>query len=103
MASANHQEHSSGSLTHIVCAALDRIAILTRSDERFNRYLRMKTGAERQKSLKQSKLEAGMRILNVWLPEKIIEQLKQKFPGPRGGIDWLSAAKAAITQGKDQP
>lgn len=43
-------------------------------------------------------MAAGMKPSNVWLPVALLEQLKQKFPGPRGGIDWVAAIKAALGQ-----
>ena len=96
MASPDRQKHCPGGITHIVTAALDRIAVLARPDGRLEEFISMKTGSERQKALKESKIAAGMRLSNVWLPENLLEQLKQRFPGPRGGVDWLAVAKSAI-------
>lgn len=98
MASPNHQEHRPGGITHIVTAALDRIAVLARDDGRLEDYISMKSASERQRTLKEARMAAGMKPSNVWLPVALLEQLKQKFPGPRGGIDWVAAIKAALGQ-----
>lgn len=58
----------------------------------------MKTGAERQKTLKKARLAAGLKLSNVWLPESTLIQLRQYFPGPRGGIDWTRVADSALAE-----
>jgi hypothetical protein len=63
----------------------------------------MKSASERQRTLKEARMAAGMKPSNVWLPMTLLEQLKERFPGPRGGIDWVAVAKSAIGQGKDGP
>lgn len=103
MASPNHQEHRSGGINHIATAALDRIAHLARHDGRLEDYICMKKGSERQKALKDARIASGMKASSVWLPEKLLEQLKERFPGPRGGIDWLAVVKSAIGEGMDRP
>lgn len=100
MASPNHQEHRSGGINHIVNAALNRIAHIARPDGRLEDYIGMKTGSERQKALKEARIASGMKGSNVWLPVKVLDQLKEKFPGPRGGIDWLAVVKSALDSHK---
>ncbi len=33
----------------------------------------------------------------VWIERNDIEALKEQFPGPKGGVDWTSVIKAALT------
>lgn len=56
----------------------------------------MKTAAERQQTLKEARIAAGMKPSNVWLPVRLLDELKVKYPGPRGGIDWIAVVKAAL-------
>ena len=56
----------------------------------------MKSGSERQKALKEVRLAAGKKVSNVWLPESVLEQLKQKYPGPRGGVDWMALVNPVL-------
>lgn len=99
MARTDHKEHRESGVTSLVTAALDRIAVIARRDGRLEDHLIMKSGAERQKALTASKLAAGLKLSNVWLPAETLSHLKTKFPGPRGGIDWDGVAKAAIAGG----
>lgn len=98
MASPDDKEHRSGSVTNITAAALDRISKIARRDGRLEELISMKSGSEGQKALKQARLAAGMKVSNVWLPEPVLEQLKQKYPGPRGGIDWARVTKIALEE-----
>ena len=98
MASPDDKKHRSSRVTSITDAALDRIAKIAKTDGRLEDYIIMKSGSERQKALKESRLAAGMKVSNVWLPEPMLEQLKQKFPGPRGGVDWLAVVKSALLE-----
>ena len=94
MARSDSEKHRS--LSPLVDAVLDRIVSLDRGDGRFSEYLRMKSGSERQKALKDSRKASGQRLSNVWLPAVSLDQLREKFPGPRGGINWLAVVEAAL-------
>lgn len=52
--------------------------------------------AERQKQFNRAKRSAGLKSVAVWLSAECIEELKQRFPGPRGGIDWLAVVARAL-------
>jgi hypothetical protein len=59
----------------------------------------MSTGAQRQQRLKAKRQEAGQQFARFWVPASDLEALKQRFPGPRGGIDWPAVVAAALAPG----
>jgi hypothetical protein len=80
---------------------LDRLADLAKgNEERTLEYLakaeRM-SAAERYGKWMASQKADGMRAVKAWLHDDDIAALKQRFPGPRGGIDWPAVAKAALS------
>ena len=56
----------------------------------------MSTGAQRQQRLKAKRQEAGQQQMRFWVADREIEALKQRYTGPRGGIDWTAVVAAAL-------
>ena len=78
---------------------LDRIAELSADNpDRLTEYLSTmeKTGPARQAKLRQSKRDDGLRRLELWTDDATIDALKERYPGPRGGIDWPALLEAAL-------
>lgn len=59
----------------------------------------MKTpNAERQARLKQARNEKGQKQVYLWLGDSEAIELKNRFPGVRGGINWRAVIDAALGQ-----
>ena len=96
MASTDNQEHRTGCLINLNDAILSRIVSLSGDGNRIMEYLQMKSGAERQKALKDARKASGQKLVSVWLHETTLEKLRQKFEGQRGGIDWDAVVSKAL-------
>ena len=83
----------------IAAQMLDRIAELGRGNEqRTMDYLmsdRTTTG-ERQKALMQRRNEAGQRRVTLWAHLTDLAELRARYPGIRGGIDWQAIINKAL-------
>lgn len=55
-----------------------------------------KTNAERQQALAERRAAAGMRPHRLWISDSDADQLRVKFEGPRGGIDWQAVIRTAL-------
>jgi hypothetical protein len=55
-----------------------------------------KTTAERQAELRQRRKAEGLERETIWLSDNDRAALKQRFPGPRSGIDWQAVIRAAL-------
>lgn len=79
----------------------DRLEQLARGNEgRLMDYLRKaSTGAERQAKLKEQREAEGWRRVLIWAHETDLQALRERYPGPRGGIHWKAVFGAAL-QGK---
>lgn len=77
---------------------LDRIAELGRGNEQrtMDYIMGGSTTAERQKALKQRRAEAGQQRVTVWTTRADLDELRAKYPGVRGGIDWQAIIKKAL-------
>jgi len=50
-----------------------------------------------RQDIHRAKLTAlGYLRMLVWLPGPIVAQLKERYPGPRGGVNWEQVALAAL-------
>jgi hypothetical protein len=38
----------------------------------------------------------GLKQIYIWISEDHIKRLKEKYPGPRGGINWTAVIEAAL-------
>lgn len=54
------------------------------------------TRCERAARVRAKKLAAGMASRTIYLPAGTLEELRQAFPGPLGGIAWETVAAAAL-------
>lgn len=54
------------------------------------------TRCERAARVRAKKLAAGQTSRTVYLSSKTLEELRQAFPGPLGGVAWESVAAAAL-------
>lgn len=75
-----------------------RIAEIGRGNEiRTLDYITMgKTTAERQKELNQRRIESGQQRATFWATLADLNELREKFPGTRGGIDWQAVITKAL-------
>ena len=86
--------------------ALDRIAaqhpeLLGKStpeewEQILNDQVTASTGSERQKRLKQNRMAAGIKRVLVWAKESDLETLRERFPGPKGGVNWDGVINIAL-------
>lgn len=58
---------------------------------------RQKLAANRQAELRQRRKAEGVKRETIWLSDNHRAALKQRFPGPRAGIDWEHVVEAALT------
>jgi hypothetical protein len=56
----------------------------------------MKTGSARQKELREKRKADGIGRAVIWLSDNDRDALAERFPGPKGGIDWQAAITAAL-------
>lgn len=83
-------------------ANLDRLAkehpeLLGQSTtEEWEAVLTAQSGTERQKRLIAKRQASGMARLSIWLTDEEVEALRNRYPGPRGGVDWQAVAAAAL-------
>lgn len=56
-----------------------------------------KTTTERYRDLMARRKAEGTDREMLWLTANDRQALKERFPGPRGGIDWASAIQAALS------
>jgi len=81
---------------------LDRIAELAKGkEERLFNYLEQKermtaTNAEHQQALRARREAEGLKRFTLWLNQQDSESLKQRYPGPKGGVDWSAVIRAAL-------
>jgi hypothetical protein len=73
---------------------LDRIADLSRGNEQRTMEYIM-GGVERQKRLRENKAKGGLTRMELWMSDEQKAALRERFPGPRGGIDWDRVIQAA--------
>ncbi len=76
----------------------DRLAQLARGNEgRLMEHLRRASDtAARQAKLKEQREADGYRRVPIWVHERDLDALRERYPGPRGGVDWgavISIAK----------
>ena len=64
------------------------------------------TRTERTARMNERRKAEGWKRFNAWIPPTTpIERLRQQFPGPQGGLDWVAIAQAALAhaeQGQHQ-
>jgi hypothetical protein len=65
--------------------------------------LKAKTGSERQKALEAKRKAEGYQRVPIWIHKNELVDLRQKYPGPRGGIDWPKAVRAALQTSTEVP
>jgi hypothetical protein len=77
---------------------LDRIAELNSDDEgeRLMSYLDERAGAERQARYADRQKGQGKQRVAFWADPEQLEALRERYPGPRGGIDWSAVAQRAV-------
>ena len=57
------------------------------------------TASERAARLAEKRRIEGWGQFKVWTPPGTpIDQLRERFPGPAGGIDWPAVIKAALSE-----
>lgn len=67
------------------------------------------TASERQATFIKKRQRLGWLRSIVWIPGPVVTELKERYPGPRGGVDWVQVAYAALrkrtttTDKKGQP
>lgn len=54
------------------------------------------TTSQRQRELRQRRQASGLRKATLWASEADLEALRQRYPGPRGGIDWQTIIMTAL-------
>ena len=52
--------------------------------------------APRQQALRQRRQAQGQVRVTLWASQDEREALRQRYPGPRGGIDWQAIIAAAL-------
>lgn len=83
-------------------ANLDRLAkehpelLGPSSPEEWEAILTAQNGSERQKRLIARRQAAGMSRLSIWLTDAEVDALRNRYPGPRGGVDWRAVVAAAL-------
>lgn len=65
--------------------------------------LKAKTGSARQKALEAKRKAEGYQRVPIWIHRNELADLRQKYPGPRGGIDWPRAVRAALQTSTEDP
>ena len=65
--------------------------------------LKAKSGSERQKALEAKRKGEGYQRIPIWIHKNELADLRQKYPGPRGGIDWPKAVRAALQKSTEDP
>lgn len=65
--------------------------------------LKAKSGSERQKALEAKRKAEGYQRVPIWIHKNELANLRQKYPGPRGGIDWPRAVRAALQTSTEDP
>jgi hypothetical protein len=60
-------------------------------------------GKERQQRLIRRRQTEGLRRTLFWASEADLEHLRDRFPGPRGGIDWTAVVRAALALPRVEP
>ncbi len=58
------------------------------------------SGTERQKRLIAKRRSEGIERVTIWVSSTDIEFLRQRFPGPRNGINWTAAVHSALASSK---
>lgn len=82
----------------------DRLAELTKGDGgRFMAHLETVAASEnRQAKFEARKRAEGYQRIPIWVHRDELPELKAKYPGPRGGVDWQAVLDAALKEGFDQ-
>jgi hypothetical protein len=52
--------------------------------------------AARQEKLRKTRLEQGIKPVKVWVSNTDMERLKERYPGPRNGVNWQAVIDAAM-------
>ena len=58
--------------------------------------------AQRQQSLKQRRHAQGQVRVTLWTGRDTLEELRQRYPGPRGGVDWQAIIAAALGKSENR-
>lgn len=54
---------------------------------------------EKQSRFVSAMVSKGFQKVSVWVAGHDLDQLRARYPGPRGGVDWAAVVAAAL--GKD--
>lgn len=66
-------------------------------EERLMDYLaKATTAAERQAKLRAQRESDGFKRVPIWIHESILHKLRERYPGPRGGVDWIAVIDKAL-------
>jgi hypothetical protein len=76
----------------------DRLADLTRDDGgRLMEHLETAAStAQRQTRHEQKRRAEGFQRVPIWVHESELAALRQRYPGPRGGVEWGAVIQAAL-------
>jgi hypothetical protein len=55
------------------------------------------SSAERQTRYEEKRRGEGFQRVPIWVHENELVALRQRYPGPRGGVDWSAVVQAALS------
>jgi hypothetical protein len=76
----------------------DRLTALTQGDEgRLMDYLQgAATGADRRARHEARRKSEGYQRVPIWVHADELAELRTRYPGPRGGVDWAAVVRTAL-------
>lgn len=81
----------------------DRLAELTMNDGgRLMAHLEQAASdADRRAKHEAQRRAEGFQRVPIWVHRDELAALRERYPGPRGGVDWQAVVTASLRQGQD--